>query len=699
MTAVGTVGFELVPWQLDAVASWVQGADRPFTGTFEIFTGGGKTLIALQCFAVASRRVDGLRLAVVVPTEALAHQWVDVIRRHTDLPDHLVGRLGAGGTADFTTHRVVVAVLNTAAKRLPELARDAQPLMLVVDECHRAGAATFSRVLDTPAEFRLGLSATPEREEFDEDGEPLRFDEQVVGRKLGPVVRRFTLRDARRMGWLPDYELHHHGLALQANERDRYDAISRRVDELGDQLRDLGADTSRAQSLSRRTDELGQVAQSYVKVTSQRKDLLYRADERTRVATRLVLDALTAGSRRILLFHERVEEATALYDAIRTALGDRPEQLDLLDRPPIDQPGLFPDISVGVRLEHSRLADSVRASALDDFRTGRAAVLVSVKSLIEGIDVPEAEVGISVASSSSVRQRVQALGRVLRRRFDDAAGEKRAAMHLLYMADTVDDLIYAKEDWGDLTGEGANRYWRWPLDPGLAPEPQDGPPRTPRPTEEQEWVRLGERPPASPQPWFGVMVGQEYSVDTMGTVTNSSGAVMANPQDVAAMVTAVRGRPGGRFRVTPMHRLVLVANRADDGSEVLVAGALAEPFHTLDEVGEPDGAPADLDDLHPGDPYPGPSDKSGGTFKLRQKGGGLIERKGPGRSSEFALADGPGPPERLANAVAVLDAWRAVSGQGLSFHVNELGHAWYTEGGERRFLASVPEGFEWPGVD
>lgn len=694
---VSTVGYELLPWQLDAVAAWERGGDRPFAGTLEIFTGGGKTLIALECFRVASERSPELRLAVVVPTEALAHQWLQVVRRHTEVPEEQIGLLGAGGTADLERHQVVVAVLNTAAKRLPELARGAQPLMLVVDECHRAGAPTFSKVLDTTAEYRLGLSATPEREELDEDGEPLRFDEQVVGRKLGPVVYRFSLRDARRIGWLPDYELNHHGLALHPAERDRYDAVSRRVDELADELRDLGADTSRAQSLRGRSDDLGRAAKSYVAATSQRKDLLYRAEERTRVATRLVMDALVAGSRRILIFHERVDEATELYRAILSALGDAPEQLGLLDEAPSDQMGLFPDASVGVRLEHSRLPDSVRAAALDDFRSGTAAVLVSVKSLIEGIDVPDADVGISVASSSSVRQRVQALGRVLRRRFDDTAGEKRAAMHLLYMADTVDDLIYAKEDWGDLTGEGANRYWRWPLDPALPPEPQDGPPRTPRPTEEQEWERLGERPPTEPQPWQGVIVGQEYSVDTRGTVTNSSGSVMANPQGVGDMVTAVRGRPGGKFRITPMHRLVLVSRRTDDGSEFLVAGALGEPFVALDEV--EDGTSADdaaPEDLEPGARYGGPSDKTGGTYKLRQKSGGVIERKGPGRSSEFALADGPGSPEQHHNATTVLDAWRAVSNQGLTFHVNEAGHAWYTEGGERRFLAAVPGGFAWP---
>ena len=67
--------------------------------------------------------------------------------------------LACGGRkGDLPTYRVLVCVLNTAAKRLPEMAAAAQPLMLVVDEAHRAGARTFSKVLATPAQFRLGLS-------------------------------------------------------------------------------------------------------------------------------------------------------------------------------------------------------------------------------------------------------------------------------------------------------------------------------------------------------------------------------------------------------------------------------------------------------------------------------------------------------------------------------------------------------------
>ena len=99
-------------------------------------------------------------------------------------------------------------------------------------------------------------------------------------------------------------------------------------------------------------------------------------------------------------------------------------------------------------------------------------MLVSVKSLVEGIDVPEADTGVSVASTSSVRQRVQALGRVLRRVVDEDGTSKRSTMHLLYVDGTVDDLIYAKADWSDLTGEDANHYWKWAFESEL-PERQD----------------------------------------------------------------------------------------------------------------------------------------------------------------------------------------------------------------------------------
>lgn len=671
MTSIQTRDFELVPWQQSAVEAWEKGVDgQPNRGTLEIVTGGGKTLIALACIARASSVDPDLKIAIVVPTEALARQWRAAITRYTSLAAHEIGLLGAGSKATLADHRVVVSVLNTAAKQLPGMARATEaPLMLVVDECHRAGAPSFSNVLSSPAKYRLGLSATPDREELDDDGEPLTFDEQIVGRQLGRVVSRFSLKDAREAGWLPEYSLHHHGVSLRDEERLKYEALCRRVDDAADELRAHGVETSRSRQLAGRNDEVGQAARRWVQLTAERKDLLFRCQERGRIAARItqsLFDGEPEQTPRVIIFHERVNEAVRLFESLREELP-----------------------SVPVALEHSRLRTAQREDALRTFGSGETPVLVSVKSLIEGIDVPAADTGMSVASTSSVRQRVQALGRVLRRSVTEAGVAKVATMHLIYVRDTVDDLIYGKADWTDLTGADANRYWEWSLG-ATEPTERPDPPRTPKPTEEQAWDLLGHPSKGFPVDWPGLVSGQEYSVSTTGVVHNASDHLIANPQGVGAMVTAVRGRPGGRFTVTPALGLILVWEGGPDTS-IKLAGRLDEPFRVTEEV--LGATQVDPSELRCGEAYPGPSDKSGGTFKLSQRGGGSIERAVKG-GREIAQVSGSSMQHQ--NAASILSAWSAMNRPVSRFFVNSLGHAWFEAEGERRFLADVAEGFDWP---
>lgn len=662
-------------WQRDAVTSWEQGDGHgQHRGTLEIFTGGGKTLIALSAFGRVSSAVPEVKLAVVVPTEALARQWEANLIERTSLEAADIGMLGAGRSDRLEDHRALVAVINSAAKHLPAMATNSTPLMLVVDECHRAGARTFARVLQTPARYRLGLSATPDREEVDEQGLPLEYDEHLLGQLLGKVVYRFSLKDARRIGWLPEYKIHHHGVSLLPDEQVQYERTSRRVSDLADSLQAYGVQSGQARFAATKGGEVGQVASAYIAAVARRKDLLYRAEERERIAVRIVAKAATRErTPRILLFHERVVEATRLYERLCAAL---------------------PELRIA--LEHSQLPTLQRQEAIRAFRSGEVRVLVSVKSLVEGIDVPEADVGVSVASSSSVRQRVQSLGRVLRRSFDGSE-DKQADMHVIYAAETVDEAIYAKEDWSDLTGEDANRYWLWPTDAEATPVEQAGPPQEPRPTEDQVWEQLDRRVPADPVVWPGVMPELEYSVDTRANVTTSQGAVVANPQGVAEMVRRVRGREGGRFRVSPLYRLVLVWGDGEAGRAPYLAGQLEEPFRIRqDSPSDPDDAETDVSSLASGDEYPGPTDDEHGTFALRAKRGGVIERR-VGSDREFAFTDGDTNHEK--NARTALAAWRSLGLPGMEFKINSLGHAWYLDQGVPRFLADVQGGFTWPGEE
>src|SRR6266851_173909 len=111
---------KLVDWQQEAVQRWWHGdSEGPQRGTLEVFTGGGKTLIAVEAFARVSSTDPAARLAIVVPTEALARQWVVALTRHTNLKKTDVGLLGAGRRDTFDGKRALVDVLKSTGGRLP----------------------------------------------------------------------------------------------------------------------------------------------------------------------------------------------------------------------------------------------------------------------------------------------------------------------------------------------------------------------------------------------------------------------------------------------------------------------------------------------------------------------------------------------------------------------------------------------------
>lgn len=194
-------------------------------------------------------------------------------------------------------------------------------------------------------------------------------------------------------------------------------------------------------------------------------------------------------------------------------------------------------------------------------------------------------------------------------------------------------------------------------------------------TEDQAWEMLGRTVPSGQPHGRGVPAGQEYSVKTTGAVHNAFGVQIGNPQGVDTLVSGVR-REGGKFRVTPEHKLVLVWQPGDDAS-FMVVGQLSEPFRTVDDTARV--VEFDRSTLKPGDAYPGPGDKKGGTFKISQRGGGLIEQRVRG-GALFALTEGDGDGEgeqaQHDNARRVLAAWDSANRGYSKLFVNSLDDAW-----------------------
>jgi len=120
--------------------------------------GSGKTVTALGIMAA----IEGETL-VLVPGRELASQWRDVILSHTDLAAEQVGEYHGG---EKRIRPVTVATYQTAGMdRHRHLFDDRKWGLIVYDEVHHIPAPIHRRSADLQAKHRLGLGATPIRED------------------------------------------------------------------------------------------------------------------------------------------------------------------------------------------------------------------------------------------------------------------------------------------------------------------------------------------------------------------------------------------------------------------------------------------------------------------------------------------------------------------------------------------------------
>ena len=90
---------------------------------------------------------------------------------------------------------------------------------------------------------------------------------------------------------------------------------------------------------------------------------------------------------------------------------------------------------------HSHLSEPHRRDNLRLFRRGMVNVLVTCRALDEGTNVPEANVAVVARSTSSTRQRIQRLGRVLR----PAANKIAATVYTLFTGEDERDRLAEEE--------------------------------------------------------------------------------------------------------------------------------------------------------------------------------------------------------------------------------------------------------------
>lgn len=399
---------KLYLWQREALRAWRQQDHR---GAIEAVTGSGKTRVGLYAVGEALRR--RLRAVIVVPSGVLMRQWETAV--HQEFPGVRVGLMGDGQHDTVSSFDVVVGIVNSVAKSFspghrPVLAPWFHGL-IVADECHRYGADTFSEALSDNFEWRLGLTATYERNDH--------RDHDVLDPYFDGIVYRLWYDQALADRVISPFDVALLPVMLSGRNREKYDALTEKVDRLHRKLVpyfDSFPDTQmefleqvltwadkKAPDRYRR-----QLAQTYVKAWVDRRTLLSDAPEKIDILG--VLANVVRASHGTLIF-------TQTKDAARQAVAR------------------LQDAGSTATAVFSGLSDEERRAGLKEFKDRTIDALAAPRVLDEGVDVPDADLGIILGSSKSRRQMVQRLGRVIRRKSDGRVGK----FVVLYARNTVED--------------------------------------------------------------------------------------------------------------------------------------------------------------------------------------------------------------------------------------------------------------------
>ena len=382
-------GTSIVPQQHQALAidNWHAAGCR---GIVDHVTGAGKTITALT---IARRWLDERGpVLIFVPTLLLARQWLREIQRVLPDPEIAVLRVDGeteGWQRDLRTFsasgkqlgkRVVVATMASGAKdRFLRRIDAGDHLLVIADEVHHLGSPVQRQILQIDAGGRLGLSATPER-----FGDPVGSTAifEYFGQILPPP---FTIADGIRVGRLVPYDYHIALVEMTEDEWEQWEVLSDRIAQVVARSASVPQDSESGIAAGARLRQL----------FMERARIKKQAANKPVLAAEIVARNYSEGHRWLVYCDDQAQ--------LRSVIAA------------LESQGIRPD-------EYHSAMQGARAETLDHFDQ-QGGVLVAIRCLDEGVDIPSVTHALILASSANRREFIQRRGRVLR----TANGTKHSA--------------------------------------------------------------------------------------------------------------------------------------------------------------------------------------------------------------------------------------------------------------------------------
>ena len=411
---------KLYTWQQECLKAWKA---NQYRGIAHVVTGAGKTVLAMSAIDLYRTYYPDARVKIIVPSIPLAQQWQTALLHHASDPTMLPGFFG-GGTHDRDDRPVMIYIVNSARNTLSDhIRRDfalGRHVLLICDECHHYQSPQNRHIFDFVHSSyaageqysSLGLSATP----FNTP------DDAVLTKALGPEIFHYDVNQASADGIVSPFTVSEVAVSFLPEERNAYQQLSLELMLL---MKKLLIRWPELQGLSshafmKAVNKLARAANmdpenpavAFLLKTWQRKEISVLADARLLCGMALI-EQLPENDR-MLIFCERISQTERMAQSIRRKYGHIC--------------GIY----------HSKMSKEARLRNMEEFRNGGIRILVSCRCLDEGIDVPDASVGIVLSGAAVTRQRIQRLGRILRR----AEGKTSAVLYYLYIQESSEDASF-----------------------------------------------------------------------------------------------------------------------------------------------------------------------------------------------------------------------------------------------------------------
>lgn len=383
---------KLFDYQVEAFIKW---KENNFHGLFEMATGTGKTITALNCALRMFDTEKRLFLIILVPTLDLSTQWegelnsfgfTNLLIANSTNSDWYT--LALQQVNQFNKIPSNVIIITTYSSFLTDkfqsiLGKIPPKTILIADEAHNFGAERMINNFPYKIERRIGLSATPARY-FDEYGTDKLVE--YFGATDGPTFK-LDMREAIERGFLSQYYYYPHIVKLTVDEMEKYKDISSRLMQYFDSRAGRFQDNTVTSSL-----------------LMQRKRIIHKAENKAQ-CFREILSKLIK------------QNPNLKYTLVYVPEG-RPDHYDNDDERLINE---YSEILVNdFKLKQHQFTGKTnnREKVLASFADGTIDVLTAMKCLDEGVDIRRTEVAIFCASTGNPRQFIQRRGRILRKHPD-----------------------------------------------------------------------------------------------------------------------------------------------------------------------------------------------------------------------------------------------------------------------------------------